>query len=86
MTGQATPGTTFVEKTTTDLEFTCSRNKAAFDEGCLFNVEYSDTITAPWISVGPGVIVTEGALQTLKAIVPTGSADSRFIHLKITNP
>lgn len=68
------------------VQFTYTRNKAAFDAGYLFIVEYSDTLAAPWTSAGSGSIITDGPQETLKAIVPAGSADSRFIRLKITKP
>ncbi len=76
------PGT--LAKNATGLEFTYTRSKTAFDAGVIFSVEYSDTLAAPWTSVGPGSVVIDGAIQTVKATVPAGSGAKRFVRLKIT--
>ncbi len=76
------PGT--LAKTVTGLEFTYTRSKTAFDAGVIFSVEYSDTLAAPWTSVGPGLLVIDGAIQTVTATVPAGSGAKRFVRLKIT--
>jgi autotransporter-associated beta strand protein len=76
-----------VAKTATSLEFTYSRSKAAFDEGYGFTVEYSDTLAiSQWIAFGPGSIVADGPLQTLKATIPTSANGTSFARLRITAP
>ncbi len=78
------PGT--LAKTVAGLEFTYTRSKTAFDAGVIFSVEYSDTLAAPWTSVGPGSVVIDGTIQTVKATVPAGSGAKRFVRLKVTQP
>ena len=78
---------TSVAKTAAGLEFTYPRSKAAFDEGYGFTVEYSDTLAiSQWTAFGPGAIVADGPLQTLKATIPAGVNGTRFARLKITAP
>ena len=69
-----------------NLEFTYTRNKDAFLEGYLFDVQYSDTLAAPWISAGPGTVLLEGPPQSVRAVFPAGSTGRRFTRLKITSP
>ena len=71
----------------TDLEFIYTRNKAALDEGYAFTVEYSDTL-APnsWTSAGPGTVLLDGPSQSVRALIPEGSAGHRFIRLKVSAP
>ena len=69
------------------LTFTYPRNKAAFDLGYLFVVEYGDTLAAgSWTSFGPGTVTVDGPLQSVAATIPDGPAGRRFIRLKITAP
>lgn len=77
---------TSLGNTASGLGFTYTRSKAAFDEGYGFTVEYSDTLAPPWTSAGPGSIIIDGPLQTLEAIIPEGTSESRFARLKITSP
>jgi autotransporter-associated beta strand protein len=69
------------------LEFTYTRNKAAFDAGYLFVVQYSDTL-APnsWTSAGPASAVLDGPTQTVKVTLPAGSAGRRFMRLNVSAP
>ena len=75
-----------VAKTATNLEFTYSRSKAALDQGYTFTVEHTDNLTMPWTNFGPGSLVADGSLQTLKAILPAGPNGTRFARLKVTAP
>lgn len=77
---------TNIVKSSTDLEFLYTRSRAAVEHGLLFDVEYSDTLAPPWITIGPGSLVTDGPLQTLKATIPSATADRRFIRLRVTSP
>ncbi|MEY3898332.1 MAG: hypothetical protein RLZZ214_3853, partial [Verrucomicrobiota bacterium] len=68
-----------------DLEFTYTRNRDAFNEGYLFTVESSDTLAPPWTTFGPGSVIVDGPVQTVKAILAPGIS-SRFARLKIASP
>ena len=71
----------------TNLEFTYTRSKAAFDGGYGFDIQYSDTLAATsWTSVGPGNLTTDGPQQTVTATIPEGAAGKRFVRLQITTP
>jgi hypothetical protein len=74
-----------LEKTASGMEFTYTRNRAALDDGCVFTVEHTDTLTPPWNDFGPGSVIVDGPVQTVKAILPAG-ASSRFARLKIAAP
>ena len=79
--------TTLARPPGTDLEFIYTRNKAAFDEGYLFNVEYSDTLALDsWTSAAPGTVILDGPAQSVRAVIPEGSAGHRFIRLKVGAP
>jgi autotransporter-associated beta strand protein len=69
------------------LDFTYTRSKAAFDQGYIFSVEYSDTL-APnsWTSVGPGTVTAEGPTQSVTAAHPKALNHHRFTRLKVTTP
>jgi autotransporter-associated beta strand protein len=82
----STLAVTTVVKTPTGLEFTYTRNRNAFNEGYLFNVEHSDNLIAPWTSVGAGTVFVDGDLQTVKASIPAGPLGSRFVRLKTSPP
>jgi autotransporter-associated beta strand protein len=71
----------------TDLDFTYTRNKAALDAGYLFTVEYSDTL-APnsWTSAVPGTVILDGPAQSVRVLIPEGTATHRFIRLKVSAP
>ena len=68
------------------LLFTYTRYKAAFDEGYLFNIEYSDSLDAPWFPRGTGTVIIDGSLQTVQAMLTRGDGGKRFARLKITSP
>ena len=83
----ATRALTSVTKVAAGLEFTYTRSEAAFDEGCGFTVEYSDTLAdSQWTAAGTAAIVTDGPLQTLKVTIPASVSGKRFVRLKITAP
>jgi autotransporter-associated beta strand protein len=82
----ATRALTQLEFSGNEVQFTYSRNKDAFDEGYLFDVEYSDTLADPWNSVGPGTVLLEGPPQSVRALIPKGSAGRRFIRLRVNAP
>lgn len=69
------------------LDFIYPRSKAAFEQGYLFSVEYSDTL-APnsWTSVGPGSVLTDGTIQSVQAMIPANTSHARFTRLKVAAP
>lgn len=78
--------TTLVKNGTT-YDFTYTRNKAALASGLSFSVEYTESLTpANWTSVGSGTVITDGALQTVKAVIPSSSSGKCFVRLKIVAP
>ena len=68
------------------LAFTYTRNRAAFDDGILFDVQYSDSLAAPWTSAGPGTVETDGPAQSVRALIPAGPAGRRFVRLNVSAP
>jgi len=82
----ATRALTSLSRSSADLEFHYLRDKAAFDAGYLFDVEYSDTLAAPWTSVGPGSVLHQGPPQSVRALVPASPGGRRFVRLKVLAP
>ncbi len=72
------------------VEITYTRSKAAFTGGVTFAVEWTDTLaTNSWSTAGvtQTVLADNGAVQTVKAIIPTGGGIlARFARLKVTSP
>jgi len=68
------------------LEFIYTRSKAAFDDGFLFDVQYSSTLAAPWTSIGPGTLLSDGPEQSVRALVPQDPAGRRFVRLNVSAP
>ncbi len=71
------------------MEYVYSRSVPAASAGVTFSVEWSDSLAASdWSSVGvtQSVEADNGSLQQIKAIVPTGGANSRFVRLKVSQP
>jgi hypothetical protein len=68
------------------LAFTYTRNRAAFDDGILFDVQYSDSLAAPWTSAGPGTVEADGPAQSVRALIPAGPAGRRFVRLNVSAP
>jgi hypothetical protein len=72
------------------LEFSYTRNKAAFTSGVAFTVEWSDTLaTNSWSATGvtQTVLIDNGTIQTVKATIPAGNGIlARYVRLKVTAP
>lgn len=77
---------TRILKSSSDLVFTYTRSKAAFEDGLLFDVEYSDTLAPPWNSVGSGSVIGDGIVQTVSATCPGAAGGKRFVRLRVTAP
>ena len=75
-----------VEMAADAIEFTYQRSRAALQMGYGFTVEFSDTLADPWTSVGAGEIVSDGETQVMKATIPEGSANRRFVRLRVNTP
>jgi len=83
----ATLTKTTISPTSTAQNFTYTRNKAAFDAGYLFNVEYSDTLApGSWISAPTGTVITTGPSQTVSTPLPESPQGRRFTRLRVTTP
>jgi len=82
----ATRASVSLSRTTADLAFHYTRDKAAFDAGYLFQVEYSDTLADPWTPAGPGSALHEGPPQSVRALIPAGPAGRRFVRLRVAAP
>jgi autotransporter-associated beta strand protein len=83
----ARASTTLIPTPNPMLQFTYTRSKAAFDEGYVFTVEYSDTLAPDsWISTGPGTTITEGFNQETSVLIPDHPNGRRFARLRITPP
>lgn len=70
------------------LEFTCPRSVAALGK-CTLIFEWSDTLAdGSWSSTGVSqqILSDDGILQQVKAIIPAGSGDRRFVRMRVTNP
>ncbi len=72
------------------LEFTYPRSHEAVADGINFIVEWSDTLGNDWSTAGvthaavPGT--DNGTTELWKATMPAGSAESRFVRLKVQYP
>ena len=75
-----------VAKSSGNLEYTYSKNKAATD--VTFIVEWSDTLTGSWSSAGvtSSIMSDNGTTQQIKATLPMGSNGRRFVRLRVTRP
>ena len=54
-----------------------------------FDVEWIDTLgSTAWSKVGvtETILSNDGVIEMIKAHVPTGGNDHRFIHLRVTKP
>ncbi len=69
------------------LEFTYSRNKAAFEDGVAFTVTWSDSLAPEsWSDAGVAVIGVE-SLDTTERVtvaIPRGEGDRRFARLEVS--
>ena len=79
-------GTESIDPATLDVTYT--RSRAAVADGLVFTVEWCDTLTGVWSSVGvtQTVATISAETQRVNASVPTGGNDSRFARLSITRP
>ncbi|EIP99995.1 CBM6-containing protein,putative carbohydrate-binding protein [Opitutaceae bacterium TAV1] len=81
------PGEIALDEPGEFLEFTWSRNKAAFADGVVFTVTWSDTL-APESWSAAGVVVTrvedQGATERVTIAIPRGEGDRRFARLEVT--
>lgn len=82
----ATFAVTSAHRTATDLEFTYQRNRAAVDDGYSFSIESTTSLSGSWNDSGPGSLISDGPLQTLKATIPADSDEKRFARLKVSTP
>ncbi len=76
-----------VEMTGGNLEYLYQRSTAARENGMLYQVEWSDTMeTGTWSveNVVEETLGTEGALENIKATIPAGSSDRRFLRLRVS--
>ncbi len=81
------PGTIALNGAT--LEFSYVRSLAAQTDGLQYAVEWSDSLApGSWSSAGvsESVIADNGVLQTVRAIVPSGTSGKRFVRLRVTQP
>ncbi len=84
----ATLVTTTVVKNRTTLEFTYTRSLAAMSDGITFTVEWNDALAPEsWSSEGvtEEILGDNGTVQTVKARVPGGVLNTRFVHLKVSS-
>ncbi|MBX7211664.1 MAG: hypothetical protein K1X78_25375 [Verrucomicrobiaceae bacterium] len=69
------------------FEFFYTRNVIALNE-LTFAVEWRDDLsTGTWSTAGvtaPTIVSSNGSIQQVKVLVPTGGNDRRFVHLKVT--
>ena len=71
------------------LEFTYSRSVSAVNAGATFTVEWSDTLlAASWSNgdVTEQVLSDDGTVQVVKATLPGGDSEGRFVRLRIVAP
>lgn len=67
-----------------NLEYTYTRGTAAFNGGTIFQVEWSDELSA-WSSAGvvETLLSDDGTYQQVKATIPAGSGGRRFVRLRV---
>ncbi len=71
-----------------NLEYTYARSTAAKANGVAYQIEWSETLdTGSWSTetVTEQITTTQGALETVKASIPTGTAGKRFLRLRVTS-
>ena len=72
-----------------NLEFTYTRNVSAVNAGVIFTVEWSDTLlAASWSHTGviEQILADDGIVQVVKATLPVGDGEGRFVRLRIVAP
>ncbi len=67
------------------IEFFYTRNKLAMAE-LSYDVQWTDDLLATWDNSGitESILSDNGAVQQVKALVPKGTTDGRFVRLKVT--
>ena len=70
------------------LDFTYTRNRDAFNQGYTFTIEYSDTLApSSWTSApDPGTVILDAPSQSVRVLIPEGTAGKRFTRLKVSAP
>ena len=72
-----------------NFECTYSRSTLAVNAGVTVTVEWSNTLASgSWSSTGvtQNILSDDGTTQQVKALVPTNSASTKFVHLSVTPP
>ena len=78
-----------LERIGATIEYTYTRSVAAVNAGAIFTVEWSDTLLGgSWSGTGvtQQILSDNGTVQQVKATLPTGSNDRRFVHLVVSPP
>lgn len=76
-----------VQQTGAGLVMTYSRSKAAVTSGYTLVVEWSDTLSTPWTTTDPGIVIqTTGDLETMRTTLPPSPTGKRFARLKVSSP
>lgn len=86
---QASPLVTPAVRNAGALDFTYTRSKSSLAAGVTFTVEWTDTLASgTWSNTGvtESILSDDGSVQQVRATMPAGSADRRFVHLKVTAP
>jgi hypothetical protein len=69
-----------------NLEYTYIRSTGARENGVTYQIEWSDTLAADsWSTeaVNQQITSTQGALEIVKASVPVGTGNKRFLRLRV---
>jgi hypothetical protein len=76
----------FAARNGTNLEYTYTKNKAATD--LTYTVEWTDTLPGTWSTSGiiSSIQSDNGTTQEIKATLPAGTNDRRFVRLRVTRP
>ena len=78
------------ERNGANLEFIYTRSVSALNGGTTYSVEWSDTLPGlePWSTDGvvEEILSNNYTVQQVKATVPVGTGDQRFVRLKVTGP
>ena len=80
----------FLVRNGANVEYTYCRSTTAVAYGVVYTVEFSDTLApGSWSSSGvdqQSSLADNGAVQTVKALVPAEGTTRRFIRINIVNP
>lgn len=87
-TGQSpyavTRASTSLTRSGNDFLFHYTRSRAAVNEGCSFNVEWSDTLAAPWTpAVSDPPVSLDATRESVHTAIPAGSNGRRFVRIRI---